>query len=128
MNLFEYATRNRLRFEGEKGLYSVEDLWDLHLTTLDRLAVQFNNQITASSKVSFVSPKNIKDKELDLVQYKFDIVLHIINVKVQERDEAKLKAERDKFKQQLLSIKYEKEQDVLKGLSIEEIDQKLKEL
>ena len=128
MNLFEYATRNGLRFEGDKGLYSVEDLWNLTLTALDKLAVQLNNQITASSKVSFVSPKSIKDKELELVQYKFDIVLHIINVKVQERDEAKLKAEKAKVKQQLLSLKYEKEQDVLKGMSMEEIEQKLKEL
>lgn len=128
MNLFEYATRNGLRFEGEKGLYSVEDLWNLSLTALDKLAVQLNNQITASSKVSFVSPKSIKDRELEIIQVKFDIVLYIINVKIQERDEAKLKAEKAKVKQQLLNLKYEKEQDVLKSMSMEEIEQKLKEL
>lgn len=128
MNLFEYVTRNGLRFEGEKGLYSVEDLWNLSLTALDKLAVQLNNQITASSKVSFVSPKSIKDKEIEIIQVKFDIVLYIINVKIQERDEAKLKAEKDKAKQQLLNLKYEKEHDVLKSMSIEEIEQKLKEL
>ena len=37
-NLFEKASKMKLRFSTTKGVLSTEDLWDLSLESLDRIA------------------------------------------------------------------------------------------
>ena len=57
MNIFEEATRSKLRFDSLAGKLSVEQIWDLPLKekkgvvdNLDRIAIATNKQLQESSE------------------------------------------------------------------------------
>ena len=121
-NLFEIATRKQYRFNSQVGALSVEDLWNLPLTStrsasLDAIAKELHSQLKEET-VSFVTP-SVSDNTV--VQQKFDIVKHIIDVKVAERDAAKLAAENATKKQKILSLIAQKQDEQLSGSSLEEL-------
>lgn len=89
-NLFEEASRKKLRFPTERGELSVEQLWDLPLTSdrglsLDAIAIGINVQLKAVSEDSFVKPQSNPRK----AQYEMmlEIIKHIIAVKQTEAAE-----------------------------------------
>ena len=124
--MFAKATRLKLRFDTPKGQLSAEDLWDLPLTSqtgkanLDDLARGLDRQIRdAGNDVSFVNPSS--QKESTELQLKFDIVKHIIDVRVAERQEAETKKATSERKQTLLAIIAQKENAELQGASLEDL-------
>lgn len=123
-NIFEVATRQKLRFDSPVGALSVEDLWSLHLQSatgkanLDQIAKDLHKQLKGKEEISFVSPSNVVNTT---TQLKFDIVLHIIAVRTQERDkqvEARIRAEK---KQTILEIINRKENEQLEGTSLDDL-------
>ena len=121
-NLFEIATRKQYRFNSQVGALSVEDLWNLPLTStrsasLDAIAKELYSQLKEET-VSFVTP-SVSDNTV--VQQKFDIVKHIIDVKVAERDAAKLASDNAAKKQKILSLIAQKQDEQLSGSSLEEL-------
>ena len=60
VNVFEVASRQKLRFDTARGQVSAEDLWDLPLTSttgkpnLDAIAVDLHNKMSQSN-LSFVA-------------------------------------------------------------------------
>ncbi|SDK44658.1 hypothetical protein [Bradyrhizobium ottawaense] len=122
--MFEKATREKLRFDTQVGPLSVEDLWDLSLTSekkvnLNDIAKVLFKQLENGDDVSFVDTAKKTDKT---VQLRFDIVKHIIDVKLAENTEkvaARGKAERlDKINQAIA-----RRQDLnLENLSLEELE------
>lgn len=130
INIFELATRAALRFESPKGPLSVEDLWKLPLSTgaanLDQIAQDLDKKLKANTETkSFVKPAANKD---DDTQLKFDIVLHIINVKVADRDAAAKAKGRAEKRQQLLALLEQKENEKLSEASADEIRKMLAEM
>ena len=98
MDIFEQASRRKLRFETALGQLNTEDLWSLPLSAreivtrpggsrvnLNAIAIALHERIQASA-VSFVeaAPKVATD-----LQLRFDIVKHIIDVRIAERDAMK---------------------------------------
>ena len=127
---FEKASRLNLRFESTKGLLSVEDLWNLPLTSarnsnLDDIAKGLNRELKDTREESFVVKATAGDEALQL---KFDIVKHIIGVRMAENEEAKLKAEKKEKKQRLMEILGRKQEEELEGKSPEEIQAMIAEL
>ena len=121
-NLFELATRKQYRFNSQVGALSVEDLWNLPLTSarsasLDAIAKELHSQLKEET-ISFVTP-SVSDNTV--VQQKFDIVKHIIDVKVSERDAAKLASDNAAKKQKILSLIAEKQDEKLSEASLEEL-------
>ena len=55
MENFKQASKEKLRIQTNKGLLSVEQLWDLSLSDLDILAVSLENEYKESGKKSFDS-------------------------------------------------------------------------
>lgn len=121
--IFEQASRSKIRFEVPQGLISVEDLWDLPLKSLDKLAIGLREQIRGESD-SFLE-STAKDKT---TQLKFDIVKHILDVKVAERDAKALSRQRVQEAQSLKQIIAEKKHESLKSMSVEDLEKKLAEL
>lgn len=121
--MFEKATRQKLRFQTDKGLLSVEDLWDLPLTSLrgtnlDDIARGLHSQLKNSNDVSFVVKER---KSNESVQLAFDIVKHIIDVKLVERDAAQLAASAKEKKQQIMQLIANKEQSALAEMPLDEL-------
>ena len=122
--MFDKAFRQKLRFESPMGQLSVEDLWDLPLTArsgkanLDDIAKELHHQLKNGDDISFV----IQSKKSDeTIQLKFDIVKHIIDVRLAEQSAAEtLRSNKDK-KQQLLAIIAQKENEGLMNTSLDEL-------
>lgn len=123
--MFEKAVRLKLRFDSPNGQLSAEDLWDLPLTSvnkktanLDDLAIHLNKELKETVTESFVK-KSTKSNEA--VKLKFDIVLKVIEVKQIEADAASLKRTNAEKKQKLLELVAQKQDESLKGKSVEEL-------
>lgn len=123
--MFEKASRLKLRFDTAKGQLSAEDLWDLPLTSqtgkvnLDDLAKDlFRTLKNEGETISFVTPVGGGDRT---VQLKFDIVKHVIDVRVAERDEAAQAASKRDQKQRILEVIAQKENEALLGSSLEDL-------
>lgn len=129
MNMFEQASKTKLRIATPSGLISVEDLWDLPLEgkrlSLDSIAIELNKKLTDSSNQSFVSKKSTVDTEVALA---FEIVKHIIEVKVKERDERLAAAEKKVVKEKVLQALAQKREQSLNEKSEEELLEMLKQL
>ena len=122
--MFEKASRLRVRFETSKGALNVEDLWDLPLTSttgkanLDDLARALHQQLESQNIGSFVltvSPNNA------LEQLKFDLVLHVIKVRLAENEAARNLAVAREKKQQIMEIISRKENESLSNASLDEL-------
>jgi hypothetical protein len=129
--MFEKASRLKVRFDSGKGQLTIEDLWDLPLTSnanranLDDIARGLHKQLKNDDDVSFV----IKDKKSDTtVQLKFDIVKHIIEIRLAE-DEARSKAHENSVKKQsILQLIAERQNEELKGKSLDDLKAMVAEL
>ena len=131
MNIFEQATRRAIRFESAKGDLSAEQLWDLPLQSrnqfdLDTVAKTVNRQLNDVTEESFVSVRENPAKET--LSLKLEIVKHIISVKLQEAEEARNRANKASEKEKLLRLLDEKQNEALRALTPEEIQERLKAL
>ena len=121
--MFEKATRLKLRFDTPKGALSVEDLWDLPLTStkganLDDLARNLDTALKSGAGVSFVQKTTPVNEVLGL---KFDIVMHIIDVRLAENQACRAEQLTRERKQQILAIIAQKETEQLAGSSMEDL-------
>jgi len=126
--MFEKASRLKLRFDTSMGQLDVEDLWDLPLTStnranLDDIARGLSKQVKEAETESFVV-KPAKANEATLI--KFDIVKHIIEIRLAENEAAATARANKERKQQILAIIASKQNEQLAASSIEDL-QKLAE-
>lgn len=125
--MFDIATRKKLRFDSNVGDLSVEDLWDLNLTggkaSLEGVAKTINRLLKQEEEESFVTPKVNKVK--DELTLKLDIVRHIINIKIKEKEEKEKAAENKIFNEKLDAIIAKKQDAALENMSAEDL-QKLR--
>lgn len=96
-NLFEMATRNKLRFTSTKGELSVEDLWDLSDKDLDVVYKNLKDQEAKSSEESLLDDANVDPKLTAAI----GIVKYIFTTKRNER-----LAEKERINKKLTQRKY----------------------
>lgn len=123
-NIFEYATRNKVRFSF-RGLISVEDLWDLSLTNLDSIYKELNKQSKQSEEESLL---NIKTQEDELLNVQIEIVKYIVYVKLAEKEAREKATAKKAQKQKIMSIIAAKQDEALQNSSIDDLKKMLDEL
>ena len=123
MSNFKQASREKLRIQTEKGQLSVEQLWDLPVTVLDRTAVALETEYKSSGKKSFLVKKSRKDKTIKL---KFDIVVEVLSIKVEEAETLRDSAANKEHNQKILGLIAEKKEGDLRGKSVKELEGLLK--
>lgn len=123
-NIFEYATRNKLRFPF-KGTISVEDLWDMTPENLDTVYTALVREQNGLGEESLINDRSAESTELDI---KIAIVKYIFNVKKEERIAREAEHRRNAQRQRILSIIADKQDDALKSMSVEELTAKLNDL
>ena len=123
--MFEKASRIGLRYETPQGLLTVEDLWKLPLTSsrpgranLDDIAINLFRQLKESDTESFVKKAAKKD---DTTQLAFDIVKHIIDVRMAEDEAAAVQRANKEKKRRILEIIAQKEDAQLFDASLDEL-------
>lgn len=120
--MFEKASRMKLRYQTNRGVISVEDLWDLSLESLDAIAISLNKKLKESQTESFIKTKTKDTTELEL---KFNIVKHIIDVKLSEAEARKNADEKRAKKQKLMDLIAKKQDAELEGKSVDELMKEL---
>lgn len=122
-NMFENASRMRLRFESKVGLLTLEDLWQLPLqsktkASLDEIAIGLKKALGECNE-SFVEAVSIGVGELET---KFELVKYIISVRLSENAE-KLTQQQNAEKRELLKqLIAQKKNDALGNKSVEELE------
>ncbi len=122
--MFEQATRMKLRFPSPQGVLSVEDLWDLPLTSnrgkanLNDVAKEVSRQLKSESEEDFVNPKSGADQ---ILASKLEIVKRVIQVRQDENESTRTEAERRQKKERILEIIAKKQDADLEGKSLDEL-------
>lgn len=122
--MFEKASRKQYRFASPKGSLTVEDLWVIPLTSrtghanLDDIAKALFKELKENETESFVIKSTKTD---DTIKDKFDIVKHIIDIRLAEAEVAKLVKE-NKERKQLILAEISKRKNDFSGSSMEELE------
>lgn len=116
-NLFEMATRNKMRFPSTKGELSVEDLWDLSDKDLDVVYKNLKDQEVKSSEESLLDDANVDPKLTAAI----GIVRYIFTTKRKEK-----LAEKERINKKLKQKKYidalsKKQDEVIEKMSEAEL-------
>lgn len=117
--MYKKASRLKLRFQTERGLLSVEQLWTLPMPELDALAVALEEQATAAGKKSFLTKKSDADAEAKL---KFDIVLDILTTKVEEATANAAAKDTKAHNAKIDGLIAKKKDESLESMSIEDLE------
>lgn len=130
-NIFMQASRVKLRFPSNKGDLTVEQLWDLPLSSktafdLDTIARAVYTQMNAVSEPSFVAVRSNPVKEK--LELSLEIVKHIISVKMAENEVAAKRAAARVERDRLMSILADKQDAETRSLSVDEIRKRLADL
>lgn len=129
-NLFEAASRKKIRFNTLKGSVTAEDLWDIPLIdgdgiNLDDIAKSLYRALNTDHVDSFVLKAQKPD---EITQLKFDIVTHIIKVRLVEKEKAEQARVIREKKQRILSIIAKKEDQALEDTNLDDLRKMLEEL
>lgn len=122
LNIFEQASKTKLRFSTTRGSLTTEDLWDLSLTDLDVIAIDLNKKVKESSEESFIKKANTVNKKLQL---QFDVVKSIIDTKIADMDRAKAAQDRKTRRDVLINKIAEKQDAKLDTMSMTKLQAEL---
>lgn len=123
MEMYKKASKEKLRIQTSKGLLSVEQLWDLSISSLDKLAVELEKDVNTSERKSFIQEDTEENKK---AKFKFDLVLDILKTKVNIKNELAKAAEIKTHNQRILSLIAEKKDSELANKSVDELEKMLK--
>jgi putative N-acetylmannosamine-6-phosphate epimerase len=123
-DLFLKASRLKLRFDSAKGPINVEDLWDLPITSdkkmnLADIGLAIKAKLDSVAGLSFVKQAIPTADATD--QLRFDIIRHVIETKQEENAAASTARDNAQKKQRILQLIAEKEDDSLKGKSLDDL-------
>jgi len=135
MNIFEQASRRKLRFD-INGSLSVEQLWDLAVkrtrgneTEGRDLLIAYEAELTETVESFGKSTRRVKvDRSLEQenTQLRLNIVTHILNT-VEEEDANASSAEGNrKHNQEILQLIADKKKAAMGTMSIEDLEKMLK--
>lgn len=128
LSIFEYATRNKLRFASAKGELTTEQLWDVPLRSsdgfnLDVIARAANKAFKEATEESFVS--STRTPAITRLEMSLETVKRVIEVKLGDEELAKKRAENKVERERLLAILAEKQAGKLSDLSEKELQRRI---
>lgn len=123
--MFKQASKLKLRFQTNRGVLSAEQLWDLTQTDLANAikAVKKVLKTGDDDELSFLESTKVVDVENQL---RFDILKDVYLTKKKEAEESRDAAANKAHNQKILALIAEKQEEGLKGKSIEELEALLK--
>lgn len=118
--MFMQANKMKLRFPTLAGNVSVEDLWDLPLTSergssLNNTAKDINRELKEAEEENFVAERTSGNK---LLQLKLDIVKAVIADKLADAEKARNALQLKEQKQKIMEIIASKQDAALEGKSL----------
>lgn len=131
VNLFLVASRKKFRFQSEKGHLTIEQLWDIPLTSksgfsVNNIAIAVNNELKSMEEESFVETST--NPRRDELKQMLEILKTVIAIRQDEAKKRTENAERAARREKLREAIERKEREGLASASLEELQAQLKEL
>ena len=131
-NIFEYATRNKIRFASARGELTVEQLWDVPLRgredfNLNAIAKAANKAFKEVSEENFVETSR-RTPEHARREMALETVKYVIETKLAEEAAIEKRLANKLEKEKLLKILAEKQDGKLSDLSEKELKRRIAEL
>ncbi len=130
-NIFEYASRNKLRFVSTRGELTTEQLWDVPLRSkddfnLNAVAKVANEAVKAANEENFIEvARTAAHTNAEIV---LGVVKCVIEAKLADETAAKARAGNRLKKERLLAVLAEKQDGKLSELSERELKKQIAEL
>jgi hypothetical protein len=135
LSLFEQGTRYKLTFESGKGQLSIEDLWDLPLTTESKNGASLNSvaqavyaKLQSAGSVNFVNRGTSKNKDQEKLEMGLEIVKRIIAVKEDDNARARRAQDKAKRRHQIYELLAQKDAEADKQKTPEQLLKELESL
>lgn len=130
-NIFEYASRNKLRFASPRGEISTEQLWDVPLRSTDgfnlnAVAKAANEAVKAINEENFVETSRTATHVR--AETALEVVKYIIDAKLADEAAAKKRTENRARREKLLTVLAEKQDGKLSEMSERELKKQIAEL
>jgi uncharacterized protein YfeS len=119
MSIFEKAVRAKLRYATDRGVVMTEDLFDISLGILNKMAMDLNKQVKASTEENFLDDVSEEDSRTKLA---------VLNTKKEEAKSRKQAGAKKIEREKIMGILAKKQEDALENLSEDALLAKLKEL
>lgn len=128
INLFLLASRKKLRFPSDRGDLTVEQLWDIPLTSrsgfsVNNIAITVNNELKSIEEESFVETSS--NPRRDDLKAMLEILKTVISIRQSEAKARTEAVERAAMREQLLEAIETKKREGLANSSLEELEAKL---
>lgn len=123
--MYKQASQLKLRFLTNVGQLSVEQLWDLSQTQLSNAIKAVKKVLKKNDDDELLFLESTKDVDIEN-QLRFDVLKDVYLTKKKESDELKNAAEIKEHNQKILKLISEKQDDTLKGMSVEELEKQLR--
>ena len=120
--MYKQASKSKLRIETSRGALSIEQIWDLPLAELDKLAVELEEKTKTSATKSFIAEKTTEDAT---AQLKFDIVLDILKTKMEANKAALDQKKKKENNQKIHALIERKKENKMEEMSVEELEKML---
>lgn len=127
--MYKIALRKKLRIQTNKGMLSVEQLWDLSKEDIGELAKAIRRRIneqkgvTGDSELDFLKPSAQTEETID--ELTFRILKDIYTTKQAEEDKAHRRAAARENNRKILELIAKKQDQILESKSIEELEKML---
>lgn len=127
MDNFKKASQQKLRFVTDRGVLTVEQLWDLSQTSLGNLLKSIKKVLKDTNADDDLAFLTTETKTVDVEnQLRFDIAKDIYLTKKKEAEELRTAKETKEHNQKILDLIQGKKEDALKGKTVEELEALLK--
>lgn len=124
MNVFEQASRERLRFD-LSGQISTEQLWDVKLDNLISYEEGLAETVESYGK-STRREAGRKTKDQELNELRLAIVTAVLDTRIQEQETAKEALQNKAHNQKIMDLIAAKQDEELKSMSAEDLRKLLK--
>ncbi len=130
-DIFEFATRNKLRFNSSRGPLSVEQLWDVPLRSndgfnLNEVAKAANKILNSATEEDFVETGRTAHQTR--LEVSLEVVKHVIDAKLEDEKAAKRHSEKRIEKERLLLILSEKQNGKMSDIFERELQRRIEAL
>lgn len=134
-NIFEKATRVKLRFPTTRGELSVEDLWGLPLKgtlSLNSIAIKLKKEVTSTEDMVDLVDGDASDtaanNKLAKTKLALEVVMHIIGVLKAERDAREAREAQQSQLRVIDNAIAAKRQEELTSGSLEDLEKRRQEI
>lgn len=123
MNIFAQASKQKLLFASNKGQVSLQDLWDLPLSTLKNMANTINRNLSKSDDLFATVTVDESVNKLRL-----SVILEVIDIRNQELENKVNEKEKEAKRKFIKDLINQKKLEATSGMSIEDLEKELDKL